>query len=61
MRQINNRMELANELCILFNMYFIVVYSDFVGDLHARYTMGWYNLVFMLVQVLFSGGLVVIN
>ena len=47
-RKINNRMELANELCILLNTYFMIVYSDFVRSPEARYEMGWYNLVIMI-------------
>ena len=60
-RKINNRMELANELCILLNTYFMIVYSDFVRSPEARYEMGLYNLVIMIAQVLASGGIVVIN
>ena len=60
-RRINNRLELANELCILLNTYFLIVYSDFVPDAYARYQMGWYNLVIMIAQVIISGSLVVIN
>ena len=60
-RRINNKMELANELCILLNTYFMIVYSDFVSSAEARYQMGWYNLAIMIAQVLVSGGLVVIN
>ena len=53
--------KLANELCILLNTYFMIVYCDFVGNAEARYEMGWYNLGIMIAQVLVSGGLVVIN
>ena len=38
-RRSNNRLELANELCILLNMYFLIVYCDFVSSSEARYTM----------------------
>ena len=41
-------MEFANELCILLNTYFMIVYSDFVRDPEARYEMGWYNLGIMI-------------
>ena len=31
-RRINNRLELTNELCILLNTYFLIIYSDFVSN-----------------------------
>ena len=60
-RAINNRLELANELCILLNTYFLIVYSDFVHSAEARYKMGWVNLAILIIQVLISGGIVLAN
>ena len=60
-RRINNKLELANELCILLNTYFMIVYSDFVSSSEARYKMGWVNLAMMITQVIVSGSIVIKN
>ena len=61
LRLIQNKMELANEVFVLYNTYFMVIYSDFVLDANARYKMAWVNLGIMIALVLSSAGLVVIN
>ena len=54
-------MEVANEVFILQNTYFIIMYSDLVLDAGARYTMGWVNLGMLIALVVSSAGLVLIN
>ena len=41
---IHNNLELVNEVIILLNSYFLFIYSDFVGDVYVRYSLGWYNV-----------------
>ena len=41
---IQNNLEIVNETLILLNSYFMLLYSDFVIDVKARYTMGWSNI-----------------
>ena len=60
-RKINNLLEIANELCILLNSYFTIIYGDFVTSTEGRYKMGWVNLYIMIAQVIASGGIVAIN
>lgn len=50
---IHNDLEITNEVLILMNSYFMLIFSDFVIDKHARYICGWVNLgvICMLVLV----------
>ena len=41
---LQNNLELVNEVIILLNSYFLFIYSDFVGDVYVRYSLGWYNV-----------------
>ena len=41
---IHNRLEILAEVLILINSYFMMLYSPFVVDEEARYTMGFYNI-----------------
>jgi len=49
---IQNDLELINETLILLNSYFMMIFSDFVLDLHARYVMGWANLTIIGLLIL---------
>ena len=49
-----NTKELINETFIQLNTYFLIVYSDFVGDAETRYTMGWVNVFGLALMVLFN-------
>ena len=49
-----NKKELVNEAFIQLNTYFLITYSDFVGDAEARYTMGWTNIVCLAIMLAFN-------
>ena len=36
------------------NTYFLIVYSDFVGDAETRYTMGWVNIGGLAIMLFFN-------
>ena len=38
----------------MFVTYFMIIYSDFVPDVEAKYTMGWVNLVMLMGLILVS-------
>ena len=52
MRRTQNILELVTEIVILFSTYFMMIYSDFVPDLEARYLMGWINISMIIAVIL---------
>jgi len=54
-----NRKELANESFIQLNTYYLIIYSQLVGDAETRYIMGWANIATLGVMVLFNAILIV--
>lgn len=49
---IHNDLEITNEVLILLNSYFMLIFSDMVLDKYARYVMGWANLSIVLLLVI---------
>ena len=47
-----NKKELTNESFIQLNTYFLIIFSDFVGEAEARYMAGWCNIGFLSLFVL---------
>ena len=37
-----NKQEMFNEICVLISGYVMLLYTEFVGDLETRYTIGWF-------------------
>ena len=56
----DNTMEIVNETLVLANCYFMVLYSEFVPDVHVRYKLGWINIaligIMILINVVMIGG-----
>lgn len=48
----HNALEVCNEMLILLNSYFMILYSNFIVDDHTRYVTGWANIVVMTALVL---------
>ena len=55
----HNRLEVLDEVLILINSYFMLIYSPFVVDEEARYTMGFYNI--WIIKALIAVNLVIIT
>ena len=49
-----NFQELINEVLILLNAYFLIMYSDFVPDPEVRYLMGWVNIGMLIIMMGFN-------
>ena len=47
-------MELINEILVLGNCYFMVMYSEFVPDAYVRYDLGWFNIVLIALMILIN-------
>ena len=58
---IHNNLELANEILILFNSYFLLIFSDMVLDLHARYFMGWLNLGVIITLIIVNLSIITVT
>ena len=50
----HDKLEIANECLILVNTYFMIIYSGFVQDEHAKYFMGWVNLAIIISMVILN-------
>ena len=49
----NNR-EIGNEILIQLNSYFLFIYVDFMPDPEVRFRMGWVNIFFIFIMVLYN-------
>ena len=56
-----NLNEFVNEVLILINAYFLIVYSDFVVDPQVRYDMGWVNVIFLASLLAYNVGNMLID
>ena len=57
-KPLHNRLEISNETLILFNSYFMIIFSNFVPDVEVRYKMGWYNLAVIFGIVIVNLGII---
>ena len=49
-----NYIELTNESLVLMLAYFLIVYSPFVPDGETRYQLGWVNIGFIGLLIIFN-------
>ena len=56
--RIHNNLEVLNEVLILLNSYFMLIYSDFVGVVEARYQMGHVNIYIVVALVSVNLGII---
>ena len=39
-----NKQEIFNELCVLTSSYFMILYTEFIGDYEMKYMIGWFQI-----------------
>ena len=49
-----------NDIFILINSYFLLIYTDFVPDRNTRYFMGWFNIAGLVLMVLLNLAVLII-
>ena len=56
-----NNLELVNEVCVLGNTYFLIIYSDFVPEPEIRYGIGWVNISLLVLMILINLSVIIIK
>jgi len=46
-----NLVEIFNEVAIMFSIYPMIVYTDFVSDPETQYLVGWASIVVAILHV----------
>ena len=49
-------MEIFNEVLVLISFYFMIIYSEFVPDVEARYNVAWVNICLIVGMVAYNIG-----
>ena len=50
----HDKFEITNECLIVMNAYFMIIFSDFVPDPHAKYLMGYANFTVIVMMVVIN-------
>ena len=53
---VSNSMEIFNEVLVLISFYFMIIYSEFVPDVEARYNVAWVNICLIVGMVAYNIG-----
>ena len=52
----NHKLELLNESLVLISFYYMIIYSEFVPDVNARYLVAWFNILLVAMMILINIG-----
>ena len=54
-----NRLEMFNEVCTLFNTYFLIVFTDYVEDRIVKYNVGYGLVLVVIINMVVNLSLIV--